>query len=980
MGKLGIGIGVNSRRGGGGLKEFIDSMETWLFSSGFEDDKILDSSGNRNDAISRNTGSFVGDGTAYFSVDGLLTTDVITSVSSDVPTCTTNGRLDVANTDVVYGITVTRGGSVWAYYPTVEKNGVCLHDVSGNSNHGYMVSGSDSNWAVIDLPTYDYLRDHGCSRVINYDGVLKLRIIYGLLVGSASSDSFNISFNYKIDVLSDGYLLWGTGYIFRANSTTLRYRTNGNATNIDFIFSGGVPLVGSFSLEHNGEGIYDCTINGVTVSVNTTAYKLDYLYQMGWRGLPPNKGYFRNFKFTLNGVLKLDVPDFVSGRCNVHNYTVTEVAAGSISSLYIPVNQDGLTDVDGFIPTHPQNGSSAIPGTYFSLPENADLITACENAGNTFFTEGSANIIAANDIIHHTPYYQYYNWLNRNNLIIIKSDASLDSTKDLKLVDYVSCWGGYIANEFITFNSHFTPTNKAYYRSVIKQLLHPLYEDSATTGYYYDTFGPEGLRYITSAFMMLFFHNGDITAAANTPLNAGFLESTPRLNVGGDVYDSALFSNHTYNDIDYLLITSEDGFNVSNLTYSITLTMNIGVLTREIPNFSYIYNINTIDITDNKALSGDITNYLPTKNYSLKLQGTRLAGVYSNDSKKLPLNLSAQSSALSGIDFSDFSTVMTQIDIRNTPIQTGYISTLLSNLKDFFTLNTPANDLEIKFFDDIDFGSYVGYIEDEDSNADYLALQTLFTNAGYTFSILDLDRAIEVRHTDPGALNKGVVVFTHDDWYQVIYDRALPIYESKGVRATLYGTIDYIDDSTAGGDEYTHPDWGKIATWAMTEDAYARGFDLQCHGYIHGNLTAGNMILANAAWESHGIPAPQHIAYPSGGYSDEIISAIGEYRFTGRTVEKGYNGVDSELMKLKCVTLEFTTTGYVPDTDFNILKSMVDMCEVEKYALILLFHGLPLESDAEYFGANDLSDIIDYIQSKNVDIKTIKQLYDEDLS
>ena len=67
---------------------------------------------------------YTGDGAAYITITGLLTTDTIISDSTDTPTCTTNGRLDIANTDVVYGVAIERTGVRLGYYPCAEGSGL----------------------------------------------------------------------------------------------------------------------------------------------------------------------------------------------------------------------------------------------------------------------------------------------------------------------------------------------------------------------------------------------------------------------------------------------------------------------------------------------------------------------------------------------------------------------------------------------------------------------------------------------------------------------------------------------------------------------------------------------------------------------------------------------------------------------------------------------------------------------------------------
>lgn len=60
---------------------------------------------------------FKGDGVAYFTIAGLLTTDTIEVFgSSATPTIPVNGQLHIATNDLVYGLLIKRSGVDWAYY------------------------------------------------------------------------------------------------------------------------------------------------------------------------------------------------------------------------------------------------------------------------------------------------------------------------------------------------------------------------------------------------------------------------------------------------------------------------------------------------------------------------------------------------------------------------------------------------------------------------------------------------------------------------------------------------------------------------------------------------------------------------------------------------------------------------------------------------------------------------------------------------
>lgn len=76
------------------------------------------------------------DGSMYGTVVGLLSTDVITAASPDVPTCTTNGRLDGLAGETPWLVTVTRAGVVWAIWNMMGTGTQTVeYDASGNGNH-----------------------------------------------------------------------------------------------------------------------------------------------------------------------------------------------------------------------------------------------------------------------------------------------------------------------------------------------------------------------------------------------------------------------------------------------------------------------------------------------------------------------------------------------------------------------------------------------------------------------------------------------------------------------------------------------------------------------------------------------------------------------------------------------------------------------------------------------------------------------------
>lgn len=960
--RLGVGLTVDKYRPFlSGLNRYKSKMAIWYFKNGFQGNQILDSSGNNRHAISRSTGSLIGNGTAYIAITGLLTTDTITCDSADKATCTVNGRLDIANGKIVYGITVTRSGLTWAYYPVTEKKGICLHDCSGNGRHGILNSGSDSNWNVIDLPSTDYLRDHGGSRVVDFNGVHRLEGTYGILK-AASTDSIIIELTYKIDTwAASNYIIWGDAYFQKLNATTLRWRLNG--TNYADFTVPSVPDKATVKLTHNGLGIYKLLLNSVeyTAPLNTAQAMLD-IYYMGGGSSTPMKGYIRDLKFTKNGTVIFAIPDLYTRYDTVSDSILLTVQAGSSSFRMIPAIQSGLTDADGFAITHSQNGHQAIPGTYFSLPNDSGSIAAGNlvTINDYYDVSNVPAIIHAGAIGSYEVGRQYYDYLDRENLVIIQSDTiTLTSQDNFTIRELVGNWIDLIIADFLAINNHFATANNTYYSDWLKIILGKSYVDSATTGYYYNTFGPEGQNRKKASFFLLTFQDG------NLPSGKVFQKTgaTLRHNVGGSVTSSNNTPAHTYDSSKpYWLISATDG-----LALHVNANFDNCNLIKEIPSLVYS-NITSLSFNVNK-LTSNITNYTykPLVIKSINLRDTFITGVMPN----IALSIDATSivvvnSYIEGCNLITFGTKITDINLQNIPIATANINSLVASLKSWYATHTPTVNLALTIS-----GFPNGYLTGGASNADLVSLSTIYTAAGKTLT--------PIYNTDEGALSEGCVVITTDDSYLSTLTNMADLVSKYNFVPTNYITADYATTP------FTYPsgiytalgrtiDWEEVAAFA------ALGNDMQCHGKSHGITmpnAGANLIAANNTWVAAGLPAPRHSAYPSGSYSDAVIADINTIRDTGRTVDLGYNGANINHWKLKCFTLDIAYWNPITQ-GVDKVKKAIDVAKSGNYALILLVHGLPLVSDPDFISHSQLEEILRYCEITNVPIKSISQLYTDE--
>jgi len=109
---------------------------------------------------------FIGIG-LYYTITGLLTSDAVTVASeSDMPTISENGLLRIASDSTVYGVTIKRGGAIWAVLPFCEpyineNMPTIAYDVSGNGNHATCEALAAGN--IVTQDNYFYLAQYGYS-------------------------------------------------------------------------------------------------------------------------------------------------------------------------------------------------------------------------------------------------------------------------------------------------------------------------------------------------------------------------------------------------------------------------------------------------------------------------------------------------------------------------------------------------------------------------------------------------------------------------------------------------------------------------------------------------------------------------------------------------------------------------------------------------------------------------------------------------
>jgi peptidoglycan/xylan/chitin deacetylase (PgdA/CDA1 family) len=139
--------------------------------------------------------------------------------------------------------------------------------------------------------------------------------------------------------------------------------------------------------------------------------------------------------------------------------------------------------------------------------------------------------------------------------------------------------------------------------------------------------------------------------------------------------------------------------------------------------------------------------------------------------------------------------------------------------------------------------------------------------------------------------------------------------------------------------------FSESATTARTWDPVL-GWDFQCHSHTHPHLEElttneirQELEQVNVAFKAHGYSSPNHLAYPYGGWDQEVKATISQYRLAGRTVD-GYMETYpiSDWLELQAAPIKSTT-------EWSKIKDWVDNCIKSQTILHIFTHRVSKPSD-----------------------------------
>jgi len=163
------------------------------------------------------------------------------------------------------------------------------------------------------------------------------------------------------------------------------------------------------------------------------------------------------------------------------------------------------------------------------------------------------------------------------------------------------------------------------------------------------------------------------------------------------------------------------------------------------------------------------------------------------------------------------------------------------------------------------------------------------------------------------------------------------------------------------------------------------GWDFEDHGYDHSaftGLTNGQIVWqlenTSAAFQAHGLPLPEHFAYPSGSFDERVISVVSQYRKSGRTAGSGFLYFPETYPVQEWYTLSAATVSTL--VSWTTIQGWIDLAISKKGLLNLFTHDVN-ETHTTYGVTPELlAQVLDYLVVKQnagqLFVMTMREAYD----
>jgi peptidoglycan/xylan/chitin deacetylase (PgdA/CDA1 family) len=213
---------------------------------------------------------------------------------------------------------------------------------------------------------------------------------------------------------------------------------------------------------------------------------------------------------------------------------------------------------------------------------------------------------------------------------------------------------------------------------------------------------------------------------------------------------------------------------------------------------------------------------------------------------------------------------------------------------------------------------------------------------------------------------KGVVSFTFDDGFATMVSAGAPVLAQYGIPATAYVIVDMVDtpDYVTLTDLHTLQTAGwDIGVHANKDAHHAAHFQT-----LPPSVVEDDVVDALAWLIANGFSGYNHCAYPSGEYDADVLTIVGMYFTSCRTIyqrqQETYLPADARKLRV------YYVTNNVP---LENAKRAIDEAITSHDWVILVFHqlvaGTPTKSTE--WNASDFATLAAYVAGSGVAVKPI---------
>ena len=218
------------------------------------------------------------------------------------------------------------------------------------------------------------------------------------------------------------------------------------------------------------------------------------------------------------------------------------------------------------------------------------------------------------------------------------------------------------------------------------------------------------------------------------------------------------------------------------------------------------------------------------------------------------------------------------------------------------------------------------------------------------------------------------ITFQFDHPFITQYTRAKPLFDSKGIKASLMININEV-----GKSKY-------FMSWAQLNEMYREGWEIGSHSVNHPNMRTLNedeiryeLSQSKAVLKAHGFQNVENYAYPFNWYNMDAVYVIADYYRSART------SVAQTDFSINPANIHpYELSGYEARLSMdNVADTFryVDKAQKEGRWLIFILHEFndSHEGSTGDTMSNEVTDVeamkvlIDYIQERNIPIVTTDQ-------